>query len=263
MKTYIKLLFASTPFILGTVSEDGVRDWQYAYVDEAIEGRIVGEVDNRDRDKYLVQRGDVILFLGNSITNWADPLVDYLKSDIQTYYPQLLRGENPIKFITSGVNGEQAFEGLNRLPELLQTHKPTLCVVNYGTCEVTFKNEGSYIPAMKEIIRELKNHGVTVTVVSPPPCSPSNWEQGDNWPASQFVRGLPVMAKRAGKIAKREEVVFADAFKAMGKHILETKDELTTDGIHLNDKGYRVMADAIQEAWGYGQSLTPCTQLNK
>lgn len=250
MKTQITLLFASIPFILGTVWNGEARDVRSTRTDGSAVGNTVSWVDNRERDNYFLRQGDVILFLGNSITNWAHPLVNHLKGNIESNYPQLLQGENPVSFITSGVNGEQAFEGLKRLPELLKTHKPTVCVINYGTCEVTFKNHDSYIPAMEEIIAILKNHGVAVTVVSPPPCSPSNWGQGDNWPASQFLKGLPEMAKQARKIAKREGVVFANAFKAMDKYVRKTGNELTTDGIHLNGTGYRVLADAIQEAWG-------------
>lgn len=211
--------------------------------------------DRRNQDHYFLQQGDAVMLLGNSITAWAQPMINHLKADIQKQYPQLLEGPNAVTFVTAGINGEQAFEGLKRLPDLLRTHKPTLCVINYGTCEVTFKNHQSYDPAMQAILDELARHGVAVTIVSPPICSASNWKQGDNWPASQFLDGLPRMQKKARKMAKKNRVLFADAYTPMEKHVKATGDELTTDGIHLNDLGYRVMADAIQAAWRYGQPI--------
>ncbi len=203
-----------------------------------------------DKTYYALKKGDVVLFLGNSITQGAAPLIAYLTADIKEKYPELLEGEDRVQFIIAGIGGEQAFEGLKRLPELLEQHKPTVCVVNYGTCEVTFENQQAYLPAMEKILSTLKAAGTAATIVSPPPCSPANWKSAD-WPASQFTAGLPAMAKQARKLAKRENLLFADAFKALSKHNKGDGAELTTDGIHLNAAGYRRLADALQETWGY------------
>lgn len=201
---------------------------------------------------YFLQPNDVVLFLGNSITAGAGPEMSFLAQDFKSRYPELADGK--VKLITSGIHGEQAVSGAGRLKALLDQHKPTVCVVCYGTCEVTFKNEKSFIPAMKDIIRQLKAANVAVTVVSAPPPSAKNWHPSP-WPAEQFVNGVPIMAAQAKQVAAEEGVLFVDAFTALKSVADKNNKELTVDGIHLNQDGYRVMADALQQVWGFGQPL--------
>jgi lysophospholipase L1-like esterase len=213
-------------------------------------------VSKPNEPAYFLQPRDVVLFLGNSITAMAKPELDFLKTDFQKQYPELADGESAVKLVTAGINGEQAGAGAKRLKALLEKHKPTVCVVCYGTCEVTFKNEKSFIPAMKSIIQELKGAHVAVTIVSAPPPSPKNWKQPAQWPASQFVEGVPEMVKQAKQLAADEGLLFVDAFAALTTATEKTGKELSTDGIHLNADGYRVMADALQKTWGFGGPLS-------
>lgn len=127
----------------------------------------------------------------------------FLADDIANRYPTLASGDGKVTLIRAGIGGEQAFQGAKRLKALLEQHKPTVCVVGYGTCEVTFKNEASYVPAMKDIVKQLKEAGIAITIVSPPPPSPRNWKQSP-WPASQFVEGIPPMVAKAGSIDRRQ-----------------------------------------------------------
>jgi lysophospholipase L1-like esterase len=205
-------------------------------------------------ETYFLQPRDVVLFVGNSITDGAKPELDFLMEDFQRQYPSLADGDDRVQLIRSGFNGEQAESGAERLTDLLDQHHPTVCVICYGTCEVTFKNEQSFTPAMQAIIRELKAAKVAVTVVSAPPPSPATWKPSP-WPAEQFVKGLPAMVAQARSIAAREGVPFVDAFTAITTAAEKNNQELTTDGIHLNVEGYRVMADALQKTWGFGKPL--------
>jgi len=208
---------------------------------------------------YFLQPKDVVLFLGNSITAGAQPEINFLIADFKKQYPELAEGEGRVTFNLSGQNGEQAAAGARRLKDLIEKIKPTVCVVGYGTCEVTFKNEKDYIPAMKDIIKQLSDAKVAVTIVSAPPPSPAKWPQKSPWPAEQFVKGLPEVVALARKLAEEEGLPFVDSFAALESAAgTDTKDrkELTIDGIHLNADGYRVMADALQKAWGFGGTLT-------
>ena len=203
---------------------------------------------------YFLRPHDVVLFLGNSITDNAAPEMAFLADDIANRYPTLASGDGKVTLIRAGIGGEQAFQGAKRLKALLEQHKPTVCVVGYGTCEVTFKNEASYVPAMKDIVKQLKEAGIAITIVSPPPPSPRNWKQSP-WPASQFVEGIPPMVAKAGSIAEDEGVLFVDSYAAIKRVVERKHGELTVDGIHLNEAGYRAMADALQKAWGFGKPL--------
>lgn len=209
----------------------------------------------RGAKEYFLRPGDVVLFLGNSITDQAGPEIDFLKADFSKQYPDLADGAGAVRFVKAGISGEQAVQGDARLPHLLKQHKPTVCVVGYGTCEVTFKNEASYTPAMKSILKQLKDAHVAATIVSAPPPSAANWKQPAQWPVSQFENGLPTMVKAAKQLAEEEGVPFVDSFAALTGVAKGSGKELSKDGIHLNADGYRAMTDALQAAWNFGKPL--------
>jgi len=209
----------------------------------------------RGTNAYFLQPRDVVLFLGNSITELAKSEMEFLMADLRKQYSTLAEGDGRVTLVLAGQSGEQAYQGAGRVKALIDQRKPTVCIVCYGTCEVTFKNQKSFIPAMKTIIGQLKNAGVAVTIVSPPPPSAKNWKQEGQWPASQFVDGLPEMAAKARQLAAEEGLLFVDAFAALTAYAEESGREFTTDGIHLNADGYRVMADALQKSWGFGRPL--------
>ncbi len=213
-----------------------------------------GNTPRTDQRTYFLQQGDVVLFLGNSITAGAGPEIECLVEGLRSRYPELANGEDKVRFVLSGLNGNQADNGAQRLGAVLAEFKPTVCVICYGTCEVTFGREPTFLPAMRDILGQLRRAGVAITIVSPPPASARNWRQA-NWPAEQFVRGLPVMAAAAKQQAAEASVPFANAFAALRAAAEADGEEWTTDGIHLNANGYRVMADALQEAWGFGRPL--------
>jgi hypothetical protein len=95
---------------------------------------------------------------------------------------------------------------------------------------------------------------VEIIVVSAPPPSAKNWNQ-PNYSVDDFVKGVPQMAAQARRIANEEGVLFVDAFAAFKTQADKTQTELTSDGIHPNQAGYRVMADALQQTWGFGRPL--------
>ncbi|MBL8799947.1 MAG: hypothetical protein JNM56_39055 [Planctomycetia bacterium] len=201
-------------------------------------------------DNYFLRPKDVILFLGNSITAGAQAEFNFLKEDWKKQYPALAEGDTAVKFINGGSGGEQAAGGAKRLKKLLSgTDKPTVCVVCYGTCELTFKNEKSFTPAMKEIVKLLKEEGVLVIIVAtPPPC-----ELHPKW--QYWIDGTPDLVKQARKLAEDESVLFVDAYADLDAFFKKTKKDFTSDGIHLNKDGYRVMADSLQKAWNAGKPL--------
>jgi lysophospholipase L1-like esterase len=207
----------------------------------------------RSTNTYYLRPRDVVLFLGNSITELAKPEMEFLRADLRKQYSTLAEGDGEVALVLAGRSGEQAYQGAERVKALIDQHKPKVCVVCYGTCEVTFNNQESFLPAMRNITRQLKDAGAAVTIVSPPPPSATNWKQDGQWPASQFVDGLPRMVAKARALAEEEGLLFVDAFSALTAYAQESGREFTTDGIHLNANGYRVMADALQKSWGFGK----------
>jgi lysophospholipase L1-like esterase len=202
------------------------------------------------RRNGFLRPGDTVMFLGNSITAQAAPEFEFLRTSLDQSHPELARGDGAVRFIREGTPGWQAWQGLEKLGEYLAKNKPTVCVIGYGTCEVTFQNQKSYVPAMKAIVKQLRDAGVAVTIVAPPPPSPRNWKQ--SFPVAMFEQGLPEMGRLARQIAEQEGIPFVDTQAAFAPLVKEGR-EFTTDGIHLNSDGYRVMADALLECWSGGK----------
>jgi len=195
---------------------------------------------------FYLHRGDKVMFLGNSITAMAHPEVEFIKASLEREHPELAKGSDAVKWILEGTPGWQAWQGLEKLSQYLERNQPTVCVIGYGTCEVTFNNQRSYVPAMKGIIQRLRKAGVAMTIVSPPPPSPKNWKQ--SFPVIAYKQGLPKMSKLARQIAEEEKIPFVDTQAAFDS-MVKAGREFTTDGIHLNEAGYRVMADELLECW--------------
>ncbi|MFM8985103.1 MAG: SGNH/GDSL hydrolase family protein [Planctomycetia bacterium] len=220
-----------------------------------VAGRFPGKPSvSKDATKpYHLQPGDVVLFIGNSITDRAQAELDFLVEDFRGRYPELADTVNLQKF---GVGGEPASEAVRRMKGLLEEFKPTVCVICYGTCEMTFEEQSGYPAALTDIVRQLKEGKARVTVVAPPPVSAANWRQPPAFVAEKFTRGLRVLADQARQVAEREGAVFVDAYGALSE-AADAGMEFTVDGVHLNEDGYRVMANALQAAWGFGAPLRP------
>jgi hypothetical protein len=56
-------------------------------------------------------------------------------------------------------------------------------------------------------------------------------------------------------LAADEGVLFVDTFAAFKAAAAKDGKVLTIDGVHPNADGFRVMADALQKAWGFGKPL--------
>jgi lysophospholipase L1-like esterase len=206
---------------------------------------------------YFLQPKDVVMFFGDSITEMAKPEVEFLMADIKKQYPDLAQGAGQVKMVLSGSGGDVARYGAERLKKALDTFKPTVCVVCYGMNETGWKVEKTlFEPHMKNILKQLKEAKVAVIVAAPPPISVKKLAPG--WAGDRFVDAatrLPWTAEQARKLAVAEGVLFVDTFAAFKSAAGKDNQEFTIDGVHPNADGFRVMADALQKAWGFGKPL--------
>ncbi|HYF48473.1 MAG TPA: GDSL-type esterase/lipase family protein [Planctomycetota bacterium] len=214
---------------------------------------------------YHLKKGDVVLFLGDSITAETKYWYKIYFDDIAKTYPELIEGEKPkyngagwgtpaLKFVNGGVSGDTAAAGLARLPKLLEQHKPTVCVVCFGMND-RYKDRENYLANMRAIVKKLKEAKVDVTILtSPSVCSLKHSN------LQPFVKILDEMAKEVQTLAAEEKVGFADSFTPTKKIQDDHKRDFTWgDGIHPNEEGHRAMATALQETWGYGKPLVKQT----
>ena len=72
-----------------------------------------------------VPAGATVLALGDSLTSGVGASAD-------TAYPTLLAARTGWNVINAGVSGNTSAQALERLPALLQEHRPTLVIVSIG-----------------------------------------------------------------------------------------------------------------------------------
>ena len=212
---------------------------------------------------YHLRAGDTVLFLGDSITAETKYFYKIFFEDIDKKYPELDRVDGAkikydgkvfkggkLTFVNGGLSGDIAAGGLKRLPGLIEQWKPTVCVVCFGMND-RYKDRKGYVRNMKDIVEMLKKNNVAVTILTSP-----NVGSVKHAELKPFVAVLGEMAEEMKALAAEEKVAFADCYtptKARGDD--KGADVTWGDGIHPNETGHRIMADALQAVWGFGLPL--------
>ena len=152
--------------------------------------------------------------------------------------------------MNEGVPGATASDCLRRLSALVDRSKPNAAVV--CLCATDFyRNHTGYLSAMRALVRQLRSKRVALTVLTPPPIDIRKRPE-----LAAFSATLDNMVDQLRDFARRDGVLLADCYGPMKRALEKDGTELSWgDGIHPNDAGRRMMADALQEAWGFGKPL--------
>ncbi len=162
----------------------------------------------------------VILAFGDSLTygTGADP---------SESYPTLLQALTGREVINAGVPGELSEQGLNRLPGLLDKHQPALLILCHAGNDLLRKKDidaaASNLIAMINLARA-KNIDVLLLGVPKP---------------GLFLSTADLYLQ----VASATQVPLADDLLP---EIL-ADNELKSDPVHPNDKGYKQMAEKIYQ----------------
>jgi acyl-CoA thioesterase-1 len=142
-------------------------------------------------------------------------------------YPAQLEALIGRRVVRAGVPGEVTARGLERLPEVIEEHRPKLVIVCLGGNDMLRKVSEAEIRAnLKAIIKAIKDEGIAVVLVGVPK------------PA--LITGP---AEFYAEIAKEFGIPYEDRVVTS---VLYTPD-MKADPIHPNAKGYRRMAEALAE----------------
>lgn len=211
---------------------------------------------------YYIQPGDIVMFLGDSITADTRYYKNLYFSDIAKKYPELVDdpiakyagpgwGGDKLKFINAGLGGEASGGGKNRLPGLLADKKPTVVVICYGMNDARYGNPVGYKENLRAMVKLAKDAKCAVTVLSSP--SVCTVGHADKVP---LVKTLADLRDQAREVAADEGVLFADCYSLTREYEEKNNKDFTWgDGVHPNDDGHRMIADALESAWGFGKPL--------
>ena len=247
---------------------------------------IVFAVSARAADPSFPSKAKRILFLGDSITH-AGRYISLIDTQLR------LRGHDVV-LINLGLPSETC-SGLSepehpyprpnvhlRIDDALEKIRPDVVVACYGM------NDGIYYPFSEErfqayqdginqIVSKVKATGAKLILMTPPAFDPL--------PLRKQGKLLPLGSKQYSWKAIYED--YDSVMKQYAKWILEQSDRvdmtidlhsavtdyvaskredspdftMSPDGVHVNDEGHAVLAEAVLNAWGLGDRLEPDASL--
>ncbi len=218
----MKILLFLTTYLMIMFQTSAQKDWpgikRYA-------------ADNEVR-KQTVQK-DRVVFMGNSITEaW------------ERIHPEFFTS-NP--YVCRGISGQTTPQMLIRFRPDVINLKPKVVVILAGINDIA-ENTG---PTTLELIAgnlfsmaELaKANGIKVVLSSVLPATSFSWSPVTD-PADKVIE-LNSMIK---DYAKKHKLVYVDYYSPMVNDTRGLKEELGSDSVHPNMKGYQVMEPLVQAA---------------
>ena len=161
---------------------------------------------------------DVIVAFGDSLTFGTG-------AGEQESYPAVLSGLIGRTVVRAGVPGEVTAQGLERLPQVLEEHRPRLVIVCFGGNDMLRKVAKDQIKAnLRRILQMIRDRGAAAVLVGVP--QPALLTS-----APEFYAELA----QEFRIPYEGKVV---------KEVLFTAD-MKSDPIHPNARGYRRIAEAL------------------
>jgi len=174
-----------------------------------------------------------VVFMGNSITEgW-----------IRTH-PDFFAGK---PYVNRGISGQTTPQMLVRFRPDVINLKPALVVILAGTNDIA----GNTGPSTLEMIMDnlismaelAKANNIKVVLSSVLPAFDYPWKPGLQ-PAEK-IASLNAMIK---SYADKNGIVYIDYFSSMADERKGLKKELSGDGVHPNDAGYKLMEPLVETA---------------
>jgi lysophospholipase L1-like esterase len=174
-----------------------------------------------------------VVFMGNSITEgWAP------------HFDSLFPGK---PYIGRGISGQTTPQMLVRFRQDVIALKPKVVVILGGTNDIAGNTGPSTLEMIEDNIASMtelaRANQIRVVLVSVLPAADYPWKRGLD-PAPKIValnRWIKDYAARAGAVYLNLHAPMADANNGM-------KAELSSDGVHPNVAGYRLMSPLTQRA---------------
>jgi isoamyl acetate esterase len=201
--------------------------------------------------RMSLRKGERILFLGDSITEQGiqpKGYVTLLREQFAARYPDL-----GVEIVGAGISGNKVTDLEKRLAKDVIERKPSIVVIYIGINDVwhwalenhTGTTKEEFERVLREMIARIQYSGAEVVL-----CTPSViGEKADSTNSQDPMLDQYCAIDR--KIAFDQGVRLCDLRKAflayLAVHNKENSEKgiLTTDGVHLNDAGNKLVADEL------------------
>ena len=176
-----------------------------------------------------------VVFMGNSITDgWA------------RYFPTLFPGK---PYVGRGISGQTTPQMLVRFRQDVIALRPAVVVILAGTNDIAGNTGPSTLEMIQDNLAAMVDlamaHGIRVVLASVLPAYDYPWKPGLE-PAPKIVALNAWMQRYAAE----RGAVYLDYHSAMRDERQGLRAELSGDGVHPNEAGYRVMAPLAERAIG-------------
>jgi lysophospholipase L1-like esterase len=174
-----------------------------------------------------------VVFMGNSITiGWS------------AHQPEFFEGK---PYINRGISGQTTPQMLVRFRQDVLDLKPKVVVILAGTNDIAGNTGPSTLQMIADNLMSMAElaeaNGIKVVLCSVLPAYDYPWRTG--LMPNEKIPALNTMIK---DYASTKGFIYLDYFSAMtdGKNGL--KEDLGSDGVHPNKKGYELMAPLVEKA---------------
>ena len=214
-----------------------------------------------------LKAGDKIVFLGDSITQGGvapGGYVTLVKEAIAAKY----KNQN-IHVIGAGISGNKVPDLEKRLDKDVLGEKPSVVVIYIGINDVWHSKNGKGTPkdefeaGLRRIIKKINDAGARVILSTPSVIGEKTGER------NALDDMLDLYCEISRKVAKETKSQLLDLRKQFVEYLKtnnkfdDEKGVLTTDGVHLNDKGNRFVADRMLDALGVNSPAAAATASSK
>jgi lysophospholipase L1-like esterase len=209
-----------------------------------------------DAPAVKLKKGDKIVFLGDSITQGGEGKSGYI-----TVFRKALEDHHKdlgIEVVNAGISGNRVPDLQKRLQKDVLDKKPTIVVIYIGINDVWHGEKDpargtpkdKFESGLKDIIKQIQDSGAKVIL-----CTPS--VIGEKKPGTNDLDvKLDEYSDVSRSVAKEMKLPLCDLRKAFQDYEkANNKDDqekgvLTTDRVHLNEAGNKLVAETIVRMFG-------------
>lgn len=215
-----------------------------------------------DDNGFLILAGQTWVCLGDSITQDPNGYVSLCEREIRQRFP-----DRNIQVANAGVSGNKACDMLARFDRDVLAHRPNWVSISVGVNDVWHgfydfeadrpragydENAGYPIALfnrdLEEMVRRLVDLNVNVLLIEPTVI-------GDD-PASRENVMVAQYAWNVARLADQYNTFYCAMYGAYWKALQEGRRRdphfaLTTDGVHMNSAGARMMAEAVLASFNF------------
>lgn len=171
---------------------------------------------------------------GASVVILGDSLSYGTGADKNEDYPSLLAASTGWSIVNAGVPGDTTADGLERLPDLLKQHQPTLLIIELGGNDFLHGvPKAQTIANLNVMIVDAKLKNISTLLVAIPEYSP----------LKAAVGGLSDHPLYKELAEETKVLLIEDVFSGV-----LSKNSLKADYIHPNAQGYRQVEEKMREA---------------